>query len=190
VTLVKVISGAQTGVDIAALDAAIENGFAFGGAVPKGRLWEARGEIPEKYFSPGRADSGLVESSSSRYGLRTRMNVRDSDATMLAKFGKMTPGSKLTFRYIREYERLYYLFDPYQPAQIPRIARWICENPIKVLNVAGSRESSRPGIEVQSRSFLSSLFYYVNLHQRQGISIWAHSSETSSKRRRNHVQVR
>ena len=39
--LKKIISGCQTGADIAAIDAAIDNGFPYGGWVPKGRLNEA-----------------------------------------------------------------------------------------------------------------------------------------------------
>ena len=44
----KIISGAQTGADRAALDAAIELGIPHGGWVPKGRLAED-GVIPPRY---------------------------------------------------------------------------------------------------------------------------------------------
>ena len=44
----KIISGGQTGVDRAALDAALETGIECGGFCPKGRRSED-GIIPEKY---------------------------------------------------------------------------------------------------------------------------------------------
>lgn len=47
VDLVKVVSGGQTGVDRAALDAALVAGFPCGGWCPAGRLAED-GEIPER----------------------------------------------------------------------------------------------------------------------------------------------
>ena len=44
----KIISGAQTGVDRAALDVAMILDFEYSGWCPKGRLDE-KGTIPEKY---------------------------------------------------------------------------------------------------------------------------------------------
>lgn len=177
-SLRKIVSGAQTGVDMGALDAAIESSFAFGGYTPKGRLWEADGQIPDRYFSTNRSGSGLVESSSSRYALRTRLNVKESDATLLAKVGKMTPGSKLTFKQIRQYEKPYLTFDPFQPSQIPRVVRWIVLEEIEVLNVAGPRESSRPGIQQQTQAFISSMLWHVYVHQKWGIRIWDRPKRT------------
>jgi hypothetical protein len=69
-----IVSGGQTGVDRAALDFALEHGFAHGGWCPRGRLAED-GPIPNKYQ--------LVETPSRRYVQRTEWNVRDSDATVV-----------------------------------------------------------------------------------------------------------
>lgn len=44
----KIISGGQTGVDRAALDAALESGFPCGGWCPKGRTAED-GPLPSEY---------------------------------------------------------------------------------------------------------------------------------------------
>jgi hypothetical protein len=44
----RIVSGAQTGADRAALDVAIRLGYNFGGWVPKGRLDE-NGTIPDSY---------------------------------------------------------------------------------------------------------------------------------------------
>jgi hypothetical protein len=44
--LKKIISGGQTGADVAGLDVAIKHGIPHGGAIPKGRLTE-NGTLPE-----------------------------------------------------------------------------------------------------------------------------------------------
>jgi hypothetical protein len=70
----RIISGGQTGVDRAALDAAIELGIPHGGWCPKRRLAE-EGKIPEVY--------NLKETPSGTYKERTIFNVRDSYATLI-----------------------------------------------------------------------------------------------------------
>ena len=58
-TLRRIVSGAQTGVDIAALDSAREMGlYEWGGWCPKGRLYE-EGELPAIYFEATRQECGL-----------------------------------------------------------------------------------------------------------------------------------
>jgi hypothetical protein len=68
--LKKIISGAQTGADRAALDWAIASGFAHGGWCPCERKAED-GVIDAKYQ--------LQETVSDNYRQRTRYNVEDSD---------------------------------------------------------------------------------------------------------------
>jgi hypothetical protein len=65
----KLISGGQTGADIAALDVALRFGFPHGGWCPKGR-WSLEGPIPTRY--------NLFEKPSASYLQRTEWNVRDS----------------------------------------------------------------------------------------------------------------
>ena len=71
----KIISGAQTGVDRAGLDAAMRLNIPTGGWCPAGRLAED-GTIPEKYNT-------LQETTSSDYVVRTERNVRDADLTLI-----------------------------------------------------------------------------------------------------------
>ena len=59
----KIISGGQTGVDRAGLDAALEAGIPVGGYCPKGRLAED-GTVPERY--------PLTELNSERYASACR----------------------------------------------------------------------------------------------------------------------
>ena len=76
----KIISGGQTGVDRAALDAALELGIEVGGWCPKGRLAED-GTVPDKY--------PLKEMDTNAYPARTEQNVIDSDGTLIIFWGKM-----------------------------------------------------------------------------------------------------
>ena len=74
-TLLKIISGGQTGGDRAALDAAIEMKIPYGGWCPKGRLAELGTTIPTKYI--------LQETTSATFEERTKLNIRDSDGTLI-----------------------------------------------------------------------------------------------------------
>ena len=70
----KIISGAQSGVDRAALEFALKFNIPHGGWIPKGRLAED-GPLPEKYQ--------LQEMPTSSYPKRTEQNVIDSDGTVI-----------------------------------------------------------------------------------------------------------
>src|SRR5687768_2812587 len=86
--LKKIVSGGQTGADRAALDVALEYGLEVGGWVPKGRLAED-GPISSRY-------EGLRETGSAEPAVRTALNVRDSDATLIVSHGSLQGGSLLT----------------------------------------------------------------------------------------------
>ncbi|MEZ6067375.1 MAG: putative molybdenum carrier protein [Planctomycetaceae bacterium] len=75
---VRIVSGGQTGVDQAGLDAAIDLGLPIAGWCPFGRRTEA-GLLDERY--------PLRETPSSHYGQRTAWNVRDSDGTLIITLG-------------------------------------------------------------------------------------------------------
>jgi len=90
----KVISGGQTGVDRAGLDAAMEAGIPIGGFCPKGRLAED-GTIPEIY--------PLEELESPESHCRTEKNVIDSDGTLILNKGELTHGTRLTLDFTIQY---------------------------------------------------------------------------------------
>src|SRR5258705_210532 len=93
----KIMSGAQTGADRAALDWAIEHGVPHGGWCPKGRPAED-GPIDLRYQ--------LQETPSSSYPQRTEWNVRDSDGTAVFSIGEiLTGGSKKTIELARKHGR-------------------------------------------------------------------------------------
>lgn len=144
----KIISGGQTGVDQGALDAAIQLGIPHGGWCPKGRRSEA-GPIPEKYQ--------LEESTSSHYGDRTRMNIRDSDGTLIVVEAgkKIGPGTKLTIEMGKQFRKPVLVYFIGRVEQEPsQIEGWIKARGISVLNIAGSRESGNPGIQEKTRALL------------------------------------
>ena len=149
----KIISGGQTGADRAAWDSAIEAGIATGGSVPKGRQAED-GPIPGKY-------PGLIETAGPDPMERTRLNVIDSDATLLFSHGPPTGGSGLTAELAAEHFKPLLHIDlaaVLLEDGLKRVIDWIEANKIGVLNVAGPRASEDPLIYKAVREFLNELF--------------------------------
>lgn len=149
--IAKIISGGQTGVDRAALDAAIACRVPHGGWCPKGRLAED-GPIPLKYR--------LRQMRTAGYSARTRANVRDSDATLILTSGPLTGGTLLTAQTAAELNKPLLLIDlAREPDPLPRIRRWLARvaksAPIE-LNVAGPRESQR-GLYAKARAVIERL---------------------------------
>jgi Circularly permutated YpsA SLOG family len=132
----KIISGGQSGADSAGLAWAIHNGVAHGGWCPKGRRSE-EGPIDAKYQ--------LVETPSTSYLQRTEWNARDSDATLIFTMeDRLQGGSKRTAEFATAHARPWLHF---RPGVHPKfIARFLEKNSVRVLNIAGSRASSAPGI--------------------------------------------
>jgi len=136
----KIISGGQTGADRSALDFAIESGLPHGGWIPKGRKTED-GTLPDKYQ--------LREMPTTSYPKRTEQNILDSDGTLILSHGKLTGGSALTRKLARKHNRpcLHIDFTEINSSQAAQeIKRWVTDNGIKVLNVAGARASKDPEI--------------------------------------------
>ena len=141
----RVVSGGQTGVDRAALDAALALGLACGGWCPRGRLAED-GKVPDRY--------PLVETPSDDYEQRTEWNVRDSDGTLILYRGVLKGGSALTARLAERYDRPSLVLDLMSAPDPLLIREWIAKNEIRVLNVAGPRASASPGLYEQARALL------------------------------------
>lgn len=130
----KIISGCQTGADRAGLDAAKHLGLETGGTCTKGNRTDEgnRRDLIPVY--------GLREHSSWMYSPRTEANVLEADGTVL--FGNMdSPGSKLTLKLCKKHEKPC-LTNP----DANMLKRWIEKWGIQVLNVAGNRERTNPGI--------------------------------------------
>jgi hypothetical protein len=148
----KIISGAQTGADRAALDFAIKSGIPHDGWVPKGRIAED-GIIPEKY--------NVHESPSKDYKRRTELNVLHSDGTLILTHGELTGGSLLTKKYAIKHKKpclhINLISTPVFKATTD-ISRWIKVYNIKILNIAGSRASKDPKIYDATIKVLEAVF--------------------------------
>jgi hypothetical protein len=146
----RIVSGGQTGADRAALDWAIENGCPHGGWCPKGRLAED-GTIPSRYH--------LAETPGSCYDQRTDWNARDSDGTVIFSIApNLSGGSKQTVDLAHQHGKpvIHISLATEQPAETLR--QFIRANHIRVLNVAGPRASTEPGVGDFVKSVLDSTF--------------------------------
>lgn len=149
--LQKFVSGGQTGVDRAALDAARRLRLSQGGWCPRGRRAED-GPIPSWY--------PLRETPSRSYDQRTRWNVRDSDGTLIINRGPLDGGTLLTFALARKtFAKPVYVQQVERRLDRRRFRVWLRRKRIRILNVAGPRESKRPGIYKQAAEVILGLLW-------------------------------
>jgi hypothetical protein len=146
--VVKIISGGQTGVDRAAFDAAIALGIPLGGWVPRNRRAED-GRVPDRY--------PVRETASDAYDVRTRLNVRDSDATLVMARGRLTGGTALTLAIARSLGRPHRVLDLSEDIDPQDVRGWLAREQVRILNIAGPRESSHPGIYEEALAVLTTL---------------------------------
>jgi len=155
----RVVSGGQTGVDRAALDAALAVGIDCGGWCPAGRRAED-GRIPDRY--------PLQETPEQAFAVRTRLNVRDSDATLILTTGPLTGGTALTREFAMSLGRPCRVVDLDGPAEPAEIRAWLATRAVRCLNVAGPRESGQPGIGERARRYLDALLASVAVGAESG----------------------
>lgn len=146
---IEVVSGGQTGVDRAALDAALELGLTVRGWCPSGRKAED-GPIADVY--------PLTETPSRDDAERTEWNVRDSDATLILYRGALSGGTQLTADLARRLGRPLCVRDLTLRLDPEEILSWLLTNGIRALNCAGPRESGAPGIQGETVVLLRGLF--------------------------------
>lgn len=153
----KIISGGQTGVDIAALDAAIMFRIPHGGWCPPDRKNE-KGVIPKEYEL--REIPGSFKGQES-YDDRTKKNVEDSDGTLIfipekSLLSEIKDGTKLIVETVKSKQKPCLEIDLSESLEknIEKIVNWLKEKNIKVLNIAGPRESTSPGIYQLTIEFL------------------------------------
>lgn len=144
----RIVSGGQTGADRAALDWARSRGVDHGGWCPKGRL-AADGPLPAHYE--------LFETESAGYRQRTKLNVRDSDASLIFNIGELDGGTLQTMRFAQTLSKphmVVQLDEPSREDAVARVRAWLTEGTFAALNVAGPREEKRPGIYATVTSVL------------------------------------
>lgn len=136
----EIVSGGQTGVDRAALDWARQRGVIHGGWCPKGRL-AADGPLPAHYL--------LRETESTGYRQRTKLNVKDSDATLIFNMGPLDGGTLQTVRFaqtLRKPHLVVQIDEMALEAAVQNVRAWLVAGRFRTLNVAGPREEKRPGV--------------------------------------------
>ena len=138
-TLARIVSGGQTGVDRGALEAALAEGFPCGGWCPQGRAAED-GEIPARY--------PVSELTGAGYAERTLQNVIDSDGTAILYTCALEGGTRRTAEHCIERSKPHVVIDagatfPHDAARA--IADFVARHGVRVLNVAGPRASKWPG---------------------------------------------
>ncbi|MGH8613381.1 MAG: putative molybdenum carrier protein [Gammaproteobacteria bacterium] len=148
----RVLSGGQTGVDRAALDAARTVKIEIGGWCPRERRAED-GAISQQY--------PLRETPSAGYAERTEWNVRDADGTLILNREALEGGTALTVRVASRWGKPCLIIDLGNPPSTKVVMDWFAEEGIRVLNVAGPRETQRPGIYTQASEFLHAVFGVV-----------------------------
>ena len=145
----RVVSGGQTGVDRAALDVAVEKRLPRGGWCTKGRKAED-GTLDLRY--------PLIETPLEDYWQRTEWNVRDSDGTLVLTRGTPTEGTAFTIELAKKLGRPCLVLDLAEELSASAVKAWAAEHNVRVLNVAGPRESKCPGIYAQTAQFLRTVF--------------------------------
>lgn len=137
----KIVSGGQTGADRAALDVALELGLKVGGWIARGRRTED-GQLPDRY-------PNFLETDSQEPQLRTELNVRDSDATLILSHGELSGGSLLTLKLTRRLGRPVLHLDLAALGEheaTRQLRQWLAVVRPHALNVAGPRNSEDPMI--------------------------------------------
>lgn len=154
---VKIVSGGQTGVDRAALDAARAAHLPYGGWLPKGRLTE-EGPLPAEYV-------GMSEMPTKDYLKRTEKNVVDSEMTVVICRGEPEGGTKRTIGFAEKHNRPCCVCDLDRTDDVDATIAWVRETeaalwsderygaeedpesgrPV-VINFAGPRGSKDPAI--------------------------------------------
>ena len=154
----RIRSGGQTGVDRAALDAAVLMGRPYEGWCPKG------GWAEDFLRPPGLLTiyPHLMETPSESPEQRTEWNVRDSDATLVlwpGTFDKLDLGTRYAIDCALRYKKYLLICDPTEQHQVNKAIDWIIRNNIETLNVSGPSEGTSPGVGALAERFIRELLY-------------------------------
>ncbi len=151
----RIVTGGQTGVDQAALEVASELGIEFGGWCPKGGRDENNVSILERF--------ALQEATTSDPDERTKLNIRDSDGTLIIVPTFPLPdtirdGTLLTIEEAKRTGKPHLIIAlDEREAAVDTIRSWVDENNIHTLNIGGPRESNSPGVYEDTCELLRAL---------------------------------
>jgi hypothetical protein len=146
--ITTIVSGGQSGVDRAALDIALALGIPCRGWCPKGRRAED-GPMDPRY--------PLTETPTAAYDERTECNVLASDGTLVLRGQSASLGTELTIQLAARHGKPCLLVPLFENPDPGAVHQWADAHRIRVVNVAGPRESQEPGIYQRACSFLREL---------------------------------
>lgn len=152
----KIVSGGQTGVDRAALDAAIKNNIPIGGWCPKGG-WAEDFQKPPGVLA---LYPELKETEFETVVQRTIWNAMDSDASLIIdpNYPSSSRGTDLIEAAANAYHKPYLWIK--NRADIPEVTFWL--NSLKnnlVLNIGGPRASECEDAYEETYYILNKIFY-------------------------------
>jgi hypothetical protein len=155
------ISGGQSGVDRAALDAAIALGIAYAGWCPRGG-WAEDFPTPPGLLAPypELKETPLVEPAQ-----RTEWNVRDADACLIivdAAGIDVSAGTTLAQDLAHRYRKPVFIVDLSAPEGLKDASLWLRVQQARrgadlKLAIGGPRESEAPGIYAKAKEFIAAL---------------------------------
>jgi Circularly permutated YpsA SLOG family len=163
----EIVSGGQTGVDRAALDIAIDLEIPHGGWCPHERKAED-GIIPAKYNlqecpAPTQAESIDPDAI---YKIRTELNARDSDGTLIILKNDPIGGTLYTIAMAKKYNKPCFIFNLLSNTEISDAANWIVNNNIHKINIAGPRASQTTDIYNSAYNVLFQLLNHRLLNKK------------------------
>ncbi|MFA6916989.1 MAG: putative molybdenum carrier protein [Parachlamydiales bacterium] len=172
----KIISGGQIGGDRGGLQGAKDLGIETGGWIPKG-FKTSEGNKPELG-----TEYGLKETEGTDYPERTMKNVDDSGGTIAILWGQSV-GTGKTIGYAQTHNWQYGNNKSsdvgYKPVLVitthniedaaQQLKDFVKRNSIEVLNIAGHRETSQPGIQEFTRQVIIKAF---GEQPKQMMEIW------------------
>jgi putative molybdenum carrier protein len=152
-----ILSGGQTGVDRAALDAAIAAGILYGGWCPKGGWAEDLSRPPGLLA----AYPLLQPTPQAEPMQRTEWNVRDADRLMVLidRAGlQVSKGSEAACDFAARLGKPHIMLDLDADDALPLARAFLGDGQnVTALCIAGPRESEAPGIYAKARKFLHDL---------------------------------
>jgi hypothetical protein len=155
-----IISGGQTGVDRAALDAALARGIPYGGWCPQGGWAEDCSQAPGvRVRYPELIETPLADPAQ-----RTEWNVRDADASLVlvdAGGAAASRGTELARTLAARYGKPLLVLDVDAPDAAAQACAWLDAllnehhgSNLFRLVIGGPRESEAPGIYAKATSLL------------------------------------
>jgi hypothetical protein len=149
----RIISSGQTGVELAALDAAIKLGISYGGSTARGKR-NAKGQLSPRY--------NLKEVPEVGFKTAMEKNVMHSDGTLLVTRGKKSARTQHAVQMALKHQRQLLHVDLSQNSAFEAaslVNSWGSLQQIKVAFVTGTQSDSDPEIYAQVIKILETAFY-------------------------------